>query len=463
MVGRRTGTRAEFPHHRPPAAGSQTHEAYMSAVTIILAVLLVLATAAVGFFTLAGFLYLSRGNPVEGVRVVGGEATAPDVSRPLFRTQVERHVNAVLTDDNEIEVLFNGEQVYPRLWEDLREARDTITWHVFWFKPSELADQLADILINRLRDGVEVFFLYDAMGSRGVPDEYWQRLRDAGAEVHPFRPLRWHDMYKWQNRTHMRTVVIDGAVGYTGGFSIHDDWQGDGRHPHQWRDTSVRLQGPAVHALQAAFADDWAEATGELLVGDRLFPAGPLEHDGPDVAGLIYGSPSLGSTDIERFYALTIAGARDRIWITNAYFVPDDDFRRLMLQATAAGVDVRVLTPGANNDRQSTWYAARCHYEEMLEGGIRIYEYDPTMVHAKTLTVDGIWSAVGSANFDNRSMSLNNEVVLMVRARDVAERLEDQFRNDIALATEVKLETFRQRGLRERVKERFWVLFSRFL
>lgn len=435
----------------------------MGAMTIVLGILVVLMGGALLFFTGAGFLYLARGNPVAGVRVIGGEATAPDVSEDLFTSQIERHVNAVLTDGNELDVLFNGEEVYPRLWEDLRSARDIITWHVFWFKPSELADQLHDILVERLRDGVEVLLLYDAFGSHDVDEDYWQSLRDAGAEVHPFRPLRWHDMYKWQNRTHMRTVVIDGKVGYTGGFAIHDDWQGDGKHPDQWRDTSIRMEGPAVHQLQAAFADDWAEATGQLLVGDRLFPPEPLRQDGLDQAGLIYGSPSLGSTDIERFYALTIAGARQRLWITNAYFVPDDDFRRLMLQATAAGVDVRVLTPGGNTDKKSTWYAARAHYEEMLEGDVRIYEYDPTMVHAKTLSVDGVWCAVGSANFDNRSMSLNNEVVLMIRAPDVARTLEDQFQRDLQRATEVRLEEFRERGLVERLKERWWLLFSRFL
>ena len=435
----------------------------MSVTTIILLVLVVLLGGVLLLFMMAGVLYITRGNPVEGVRVIGGEGTAPNVSSELFTKQIERHVNTDLTEGNEVEVLFNGDDVYPRLWEDLRSARRMITWHVFWFKPSSLADKLREILIERLRDGVEVLLLYDVYGSHGVDDEYWDALRQAGAEVQPFRPLKWYDIYKWQQRTHMRTVVIDGRVGYTGGFAIHDDWLGDGRAPHNWRDTSVRIEGPAVHQLQAAFAGDWAEATGQLLVGDVLFPEGPLDHDGPHTAGLIYGSPSVGSTDIERFYALTISGARERLWITNAYFVPDDDFRRLLTEAAAAGVDVRVLTPGGNTDKPSTWYAARSHYEELLDGGVRLYEYDPTMVHAKTMVVDGCWSAVGSANFDNRSLSLNEEVILMVHSPDIAERLEAQFERDLELATELDLETFRNRGALDRAKERFWVTFSRFL
>ncbi len=435
----------------------------MSITTVALLGLVVLMALLLGFFALAGFFYVMRGNPVEGVRVVGGEESVPNVSSGLFTAQMERHVNAALTEGNRLDVLFNGQEVYPSLWSDLEHARSVITWHVFWFKPGELADRLAEILIGRLREGVRVLLLYDAFGSWGVEDEYWERLRKAGAEVHAFRPFRWSTMYKWQKRTHMRTVVIDGSVGYTGGFAIHDDWRGDGLHPHQWRDTSVRIEGPAVHQLQAAFAGDWAEATGELLVGDDLFPPEPLERHGPHTAGLIYGSPSVGSTGIERFYAVTIAGARERLWVTSAYFVPDDDFRRLLLEAAAASVDVRILTPGANTDKKSTWYAARKHYEELLEGGIRIYEYSPTMVHAKTLSADSVWCAIGSANFDNRSMSLNDEVVLMISAPEIAGRLEERFRTDIGHASELSLEQFRQRSVRERAKEQLWALTSRLL
>lgn len=435
----------------------------MSITTIVLLVLVLLMGGVLAILAMAGFFYITRGNPVEGVRVLGAETTAPDVSHDLFSRQMEHHVHADLTDGNQVEILFNGEEFYPRLWEALMAAEHLITWHVFWFKPSQLADRLSDVLIERLRAGVKVLLLYDSFGAHGTGSEYWEKLRKAGAEVHPFRPFRWHEMYKWQERTHMRTVVIDGCIGFTGGFAIHDYWQGDGRQPDNWRDTSARIEGPSVHQLQAAFADDWAEATGQLLVGDTLFPSEPLDRDGPHTAGVLYGSPSLGSTDIERFYALTIAGARRRLWITNAYFVPDDDFRRLLLEACAAGVDVRVLTPGGNTDKPSTWYAARAHYEELLAGGVRIYEYEPTMVHAKTISVDGAWCAVGSANFDNRSMSLNDEVVLMMRAPDLAQRLEARFEADIELARELQLETFRQRKAMDRARERFWLLFSRLL
>ena len=213
----------------------------MSITTIVLLVLVLLMGAPLVFLILAGFFYLTRGNPVQGVRVLGSETSAPDVSDEHFIMQVELHVNTHLSAGNQVEVLFNGEEVYPRLWDDLRSAERLITWHVFWFKPSSLASQLSDILIERVRSGVQVLVLYDAYGAQGTDSDYWETLRQAGIEVHPFRPFRWHEMYKWQERTHMRTVVIDGRVGYTGGFAIHDDWLGDGRHADQWRDTSVRI------------------------------------------------------------------------------------------------------------------------------------------------------------------------------------------------------------------------------
>lgn len=415
---------------------------------------------------IVGAQYVFRGNPVERVRVIpdedeGGEATSH--AHPHFCRQLELHVETDLEPGSHVEVLFNGEQVYPRLWEDLRGAQRLITWHVYWFKPSSLADTLKQILIERARAGVEVLFLYDQFGASGTSTDYFDALRDAGVEVHRFRGVKWNTVYKAQKRSHIRAVVIDGSVGYTGGFGIHDDWRGDGRHEGQWRDTSVRLRGPVVHQLQSAFAADWTEATGELLVGDGLFPPEVGELDGPHHAGVVLGTPSIGSTDMERYLALSIFGARETLYITNAYFVPDDDFRHLLCEAKERNVDVRVLTPGANSDQTSTWYAGRAHYEQLLEAGVRIYEYRPTMVHAKTLVADGIWSAVGTVNFDNRSLSLNDEVTLLVYDREVAARLHDQFLEDLELADELSLEEFRERGAWARAKEYFWVIWSRLL
>jgi cardiolipin synthase A/B len=433
----------------------------MSGQTIAF-ILLGLAAAIGGLFSFIGLLYVSRGNPLECVRELDDDGGG-GIEEADFQQQIEKHVNTALALGNRIELLFNGDEVYPRLWADLQAARRLITWHVFWFKPGRLADRLHEILAERARAGVRILFLYDHFGAWGVDRAYFESLRAAGVEVHCFRSLQWNTLYKWQQRSHTRTVVIDGAIGYTGGFAIHDDWQGDGLHEDQWRDTSVRMRGPAVHQLQAAFAADWVEATGQLLVGDLVFPECVTHEDGSHRAALLYGAPSIGSTDVERYFALTIHGARRSLFITNAYFVPDDDFRRLLREAVERGVDVRVLTPGANTDKPSTWYAGRCHYEELLAAGVRIYEYTPTMVHAKTIVADEVWSAVGTMNFDNRSMSLNDEVTVLIDDEQIGRTLHCRFLQDLEHARELELAAFRTRGLWERAKERFWVAASRLL
>ncbi|MBW3533686.1 MAG: hypothetical protein KY453_00495 [Gemmatimonadetes bacterium] len=431
-------------------------------VDIALWIVLGILTALVALGAFVGAQFLTRGTPIERLRALERDRTAPTAAQEEFRRMVETHVSTELTRGNRVEILSNGEEVYPRLFEDLRSARDLITWHVFWFKPGRLADELEEILLERARAGVEVLFLYDWFGTRGVDEAYFRKLKDGGVEVACFRPPRPTTLYKVQQRSHARTVVVDGRIGYTGGFAIHDDWMGDGRHEGQWRDTSARLEGPAVYQLQAGFIDDWAEATRQLLVGDRVFPEGDA-RPGDTHAGVFFSAPALGATRAEQYFALSIAGSSETLYITNAYFVPDDDFRRMLVDAVGRGVDVRVLTPGGNTDRPSTWYAARCHYEALLEGGVRIYEYRPTMVHAKTLVADRMWSSVGTMNFDNRSMALNDEVTLLCHDPRVGRRLHDRFLQDIELADELELDAFRRRGAWERAQERAWVVASRLL
>jgi cardiolipin synthase len=420
-------------------------------VAVLVAVLAVFGVIALTFFT--------RGTPVKRLRVIDHGGDWRPVSDPRFCEVFSTLTNTAIAGGNRVEILANGEGVFPRLWDDLESAEDLITWHVFWFKPGELADRLADILVERSRAGVDVLFLYDYVGSIGVPDAYYDRLREAGVEVSVFRKPRWNRLYKFQQRMHTRAVVIDGRIGYTGGFAIADEWSGDGRHPDQWRDTSVRLEGPIVGRLQTSFVSNWAEACGELLVGERVFPADG-DEPGATTAGLMFDAPSLGSTNAERFFVLSIGAARERLYLTNPYFVPDQHFRRALIDAVDRGVDVRVLTPGRNNDRMSTYHAARAHYEELIEGGVRLYDYGPTMVHAKTLVADGIWASVGTVNFDNRSMVLNDEVAMVARDPACGEALERLFLEDLEHAHEVTLDELRERGALERLKERFYLVFS---
>jgi cardiolipin synthase len=319
------------------------------------------------------------------------------------------------------------------------------------------------IVIERAKAGVRVLFLRDAFGAQNLKDEYWDEMKRAGIRVATFRPVKWYDLHKAAFRSHIRVIVVDGSVAYTGGFGLDDKWLGDGRHKDQWRDSNVRFRGPAVMALQATFAAGWAEATGELLTGDLFFPPKELRHDGTQLATVLHTAPTIGSTAAERYLALSIAAARKTLYVSNSYFVPDDDFRRLLIAAAKRGVDVRVLTTSAETDVKTTWRAGRAHYEELLGGGVKVYEYQPVMMHAKSIVTDGMWGGVGTMNFDNRSMVFNDESMLVALDSTFGRQLDEIFMDDLKFSQEMKLEEFRKRPWTAKVMEQASVVFSRLL
>jgi cardiolipin synthase len=409
----------------------------------------------VGGLALVGVLDAVRDTPLTTVRALGDDEP-PAVTDPRFMETVELLSRTVFQPGHQIEILASGDETYPGLWDDLRGARHSIILQQYYCKPGRMADTLQEILVARAREGLSVFFLYDAFGS-SLPKEYFATLRRAGVKTAPFRPLKLTALNTIHHRSHVRVVVIDGRVGYTGGFGIDDKWFGNGREKDQWRDTNARFTGPAVRQLQATFAACWTEATGELLTGRLLFPdGGPpavASEDGM-LAGVLHATPSVGSTEAERFFALSIVGARKTLYITNSYFVPDRDFRRLIGDAARRGVDTRVLTAGDATDIKSTLYAGRARYEQLLSAGVRIYEYRPTMMHAKTFVVDGTWVSVGSMNADNRSLSFNEEVNLLALDSTLGASLDRMFFDDLQYADELKLDEFRKRPLGRKLMER---------
>jgi cardiolipin synthase len=324
---------------------------------------------------------------------------------------------------------------------------------MYYCQPGKVATQLKDIVIDRAHAGVKILFLLDAFGAQNLTKEYLDSMKTNGIAVAQFRPLHWYSLDKFSHRSHIRVVVVDGSVGWTGGFGLDDKWLGDGRHDNQWRDSNARFMGPAVMQLQATFAAGWAEATGELLAGDLFFPPSGFRPDGNILASLMHAAPTTGSTPAERFLALTIASARRSLYISNSYFVPDDDFRRLLTGAARRGVDVRILTTSEKTDVKVTWYAGRARYEELLTAGVKIYEYQPAMMHAKTLVADGLWSAVGTMNFDNRSMVFNDETNLVTYDARVGAEMDRVFMEDARFSTQIELAEFRERPWSERLLE----------
>lgn len=415
----------------------------------------------VGALSLIGLIAVTRGTPISYV-VTLADSGPPAVSDSLFERTFELFTGTHISPGNHVQPVNNG-SVYASLWQDLRSAQRTITVQMYYSLPGAVADSMAAALRERARAKVRVLFLIDAFGSQHLSKAYLKSLTDAGVEVAKLRRLTWTSIANASTRSHVRVVVVDGKIGYTGGFGLADYWLGDGHHDEQWRESNVRFQGPAVMQLQAAFSAAWAEATGELITGPLFFPLSGFQASGGMDAGVLYTAPTTGSTPAERFLALTISGARKTLYVTNSYFVPDDDFRHLLTRAARRGVDVRILTVSAKTDVKTTWYAGRHHYEDLLRNGVRVYEFQPAMLHSKTIVADGVFSAIGSMNFDNRSMAFNNESQVVVMDSTFGRAMDSTFMDDLRFAKEIKLAEFSRRSMFSRLLENMAAIASRLL
>ncbi len=446
-------------------------------------VLLIILSIPVLTLALAGLPHLVRAPLVHTVvgRAMPGsdpdldQRVSPAESVEEFKATFALVVGVGFTDANHVDVLTNGDGTFDRLWSDLRAAQCSITVQMYYAGPGLVADTTFDILATRARAGVDVYFLYDAFGGEDLPQHHVESLRAAGVHTAAYRPLRWYALDNASHRLHVRGLVIDGRVGYTGGFGIDDKWLGDGRSPGEWRDTNVRFVGPAVVQLQAGFFAAWSAATGELLIGDFLtrrsqvsgtatdgITTRQVESPGSVLAALVYSQALMGSTAAERLIALAISSARRTLYISSAYFVPTPVFARLLVNTARRGVDVRILTNGRQSDVRTTWLAGRRSYEPLLQAGVHIYEYSTT-IHAKTFVVDGRLSAISTMNFDNRSLAYNNEVALVTLDAAIGGYMDTLFMDDARYADEIVLTRFRARRWTERALERLASIGSRIL
>src|SRR5215213_4570378 len=411
-----------------------------------------------------GLQSLTRGTTIARLRTPGDGDGPPGPRDPLFCDTLELLTKTAIVPGHEVEIFACGDETYPRLWEDLRNAQRSITLQMYYCQPGRMADEFKEILLERAAAGVRVLFLRDAFGSGPLKKEYIEELQQGGIEVASFRPTRWYQLFKVYHRSHIRVAVMDGTVGYTGGYGIDDKWYGDGRHKDQWRDTTTRFTGPAVLQLQATFAAGWAEATGTLLAGDLFFPPEGMErHDGNVSGGLLHASPSVGSTSAERYYALAIGSAKQRLRIANSYFVPSENFCELLVSAAKRGVDVRVLTCNEDGDVKSTYHAGRAMYDKLLSRGVRIFEYQPAMMHAKSIVADGRFVSAGTVNFDNRSMSFNDETTLLAVDTDLGTRMEKLFESDMRYSKEITAAAHAARPIKDKLLDRTWSLLARVL
>lgn len=364
-----------------------------------------------------------------------------DTFRGLAATDRARalagHLNAPLIPGNRIELLVNGDRIFPALLGAIRGARDTLNFLTFVYWQGGIAEETAAALAAAARRGVEVRILLDDYGSLQMDKGLVETMREAGCEVCYFNPLRWFTVSRYNYRTHRKILVADGAIGFTGGVGIADEWTGDAEDPDHWRDDHFRVEGPAVHHLQGAFAQNWRTGTGEVLAGARFFP--PLEPAGGSAVVPILGEPKRAS-DVEIGYWTSLVAARERIEIATPYFVPPRGLLRAIADAARRGVAVRLLVPGDRNDSRFVRRVSRVFYRPLIEAGVRIFEYRPTMMHAKAISADDDWAVIGSANFDNRSFELNYESNLVVVDGGLTATLRAAFERDLERAEEITLD-----------------------
>ncbi|MEO7774441.1 MAG: phospholipase D-like domain-containing protein [Steroidobacteraceae bacterium] len=375
-----------------------------------------------------------------------------------FRRAMGVLLGPAILPGNQITTLINGNAIFPAMLAALRGAQHTVCFETFIYWSGGIGQAFADALVVAVGRGVRVHVLLDWIGTRRMDPRLLNQLRDNGVEVQIYHPLSWYHVGRLNNRTHRKLLVVDGSVGFTGGVGIAPQWTGNAQDAGHWRDTHFRIAGPVVAQMQAVFLDNWIKSTGSVLHGDDYFPK--LQSVGEMDAQMFGSSPTGGSESMHLMFLLAITAAKRSIDITSSYFVPDDMTLQALVSAARRGVRVRILVPGRITDAPSLRRASQAKWGGLLRAGVEIHEYQPTMMHAKIVTVDQYWTSVGSANFDNRSFRLNDEANLNVFSDALAQEQLLQFEKDLSLARPVSLRSWRRRPLRRRLHE-FFVLLIR--
>lgn len=371
------------------------------------------------------------------------------VEDDAFRRSLSAFGNAMV-GGNRAEILNNGDEIFPAITKAIREAKASVNLESYIFNDDKAGNIIADALMEAARRGVEVRVLVDGTGSK-FSGALLDRMRKAGVDARVYRPIRLWTLYKIAQRTHRKIVVVDGTISFTGGFCISNSWLGDARNPKEWRDMMVQATGPVSAQMQAIFSEDWTYTTGEILAGDKLYPR--IAPDGEILGQAIKASHGDSSSLAAMFYYVAIQSARKSIHIQNAYFVPHPQIREALIQAAKRGVDVRIMVPGRHIDQPVVRMASRLHYGELLTAGVRIFEYNRTMMHNKNAVIDGVFSTIGSINFDARSRYENAEASLAFYDRGLGERMEAVFAEDAKHCREITYESWKKRGLEQRLAE----------
>jgi len=374
-----------------------------------------------------------------------------DIESEEFLATIAGASSAPFAEGNVIEILNNGDAFYPRMLDAVREAQVSITIEAYIYWAGEVGLEFARALAERAKAGVTVKILLDAIGSASIGAEILRLLDEGGCQVAWYNPIHWYTLGRFNNRTHRKSLIVDGQIAFTGGAGIADHWRGNARGPHEWRDVQVRVEGPAVVPLQAGFAHNWQQSTGELLSGWMYYPT--IANRGPLAAQTLMSSPESGGSTVRTMYYLSIVCARRSIYIANPYFLPDAVAIDTLIDARKRGIDVKIMVSGIRNDN---WIARQNSvrlYGRLLEAGIEIYEYNRTMLHHKTMVVDSVWVTIGTANFDNRSFAHNEESNVCVFDRGMGRQMHEVFCADMEICERVDRQAWSHRGGLARTQE----------
>ena len=377
-----------------------------------------------------------------------------------FLQVLEALSDAQVNRTGTLEVLTNGPSFYPAELDAIRNASQSVNIEAYIFQRGKIADQYLAALTERARAGVRVNLVLDAFGSAGTTKRYLAPLLEAGGKVGWYNSPRWHRLMHMDNRTHRELMIVDGQIGFIGGAGIADQWYSGTKGNPRWRDSAVRIEGEAVCNLQATFAENWLAVSGEVLTGDAYFPSIKNEH--PLISMVVNSTPTVGGgTRARILFQLLLASARESISITTPYFLPDKSLMKELCLAIERGLRVRILVPGRKSDHLVTRSTSRAGYGELLKAGAEVYEYQPSMIHAKILCVDERWVVVGSTNFDNRSFGINDEVNLAIRDANVAMRFENDLAFDLEQSRKISLKEWEHRPVTERATELMGMVFER--
>ncbi|MBA3497610.1 MAG: cardiolipin synthase B [Gemmatimonadales bacterium] len=373
------------------------------------------------------------------------------IGDPQFERSMGMLLGPGILPGNRVTPLCNGDEIFPAMLAAIGEARRTITFETFIYWSGSIGKALSEAMAERARAGVKVHVLLDWVGSGKMDDAMLEDMERAGVEVVKYHPLHWYNLGRLNNRTHRKLLVVDGAIGFTGGVGIADTWLGNAQDPDHWRDTHFRVEGPVVAQMQAAFMDNWIEERSEVLHGASYFP--PLAPAGPHAAQLFKSSASEASESVRLMYLLSISSAVKSVRIASAYFVPDSLSVATMAAAQRRGVQVEIIVPGRHTDAHVVRRASWSRWGDLLEAGVAIHEYQPTMYHTKVMVVDDLWTSVGSTNFDNRSFRLNDEANLNILDAEFAAGQARLFEADKARSKQMTLEWWRGRPWHQKATE----------